>query len=77
MIRFISFSHAHFKSEVSMVMGAPRTRVTFAASFDAKGLAAAGSGSRIGSAQVTDRLQGPDVQWITLPDTPQVGSEMQ
>ena len=51
--------------------------VTFAASFDAKGLAATGSGSRIGSARVTDRLQGPDVWWITLPETPQIGSEMQ
>ena len=47
--------------------------VTFAASFDAKGLAATGSGSRIGSAWVTDRLQGPDVRWITLPDTPWFG----
>ena len=46
--------------------------VTFAASFDAKGLAATGSGSRIGSARVTDRLQGPDVRWITLPETPQI-----
>ena len=49
----------------------------FAASFDAKGLAATGSGSRIGSARVTDRLQGPDVRWIAPTDTPRVGSEMQ
>ena len=48
--------------------------VTFAASFDAKGLAATGSGSRIGSARVMDQLQGPDVRWITLLDTPRVGS---
>ena len=49
--------------------------VTFAASFDAKGLAATGSGSRIGSARVMDQLQGPDVRWITLLDTPRVGSD--
>ena len=51
--------------------------VTFTASFDAKGLAATGSGSRIRSARVTDRLQGPDVRWIAPTDTPRIGSEMQ
>jgi hypothetical protein len=51
--------------------------VTFTASFDAKGLAATGSGLQIGSAWVMDWLQGPDVRWITLLDTPQIGSEMQ
>ena len=50
-----------------------KLHVTFAASFDAKGLAATRSGSRIGSARVTDRLQGPDVRWITPTDTPRVG----
>ena len=49
----------------------------FAASFDAKGLAATGSGSRIRSARVMDWLQGPDVQWITSTDTPQVRLEWQ
>ena len=51
--------------------------VTFAASFDTKGLVATGLGLWIRSARVMDWLQGPDVWWITLLDTPQVGSEMQ
>ena len=51
--------------------------VMFAASFDTKGLAATRSGSWIGSTWVTGQLQGPDVWWITLPDTPWVRLEMQ
>ena len=49
----------------------------FAASFDAKGLAATGLGSQIRSTWVMDQLQGPDVRWITPMDTPQIRSEMQ
>ena len=70
----ITFTHEGVHSHSTINTSHP---VTFAASFDAKGLAATGSGLGIGSAWVTDQLQGPDVRWITLPDTPRVGSEVQ